>query len=108
MEQQALKSQFFLAVITDKEEFKQKTERYLNIIKIIDARNVQATLSNNTKELKPTYIMVERGVEWSRFQMTENGNPWRQIHFFSNDKEFDEAYEKIVKDVKIWKKIETL
>ena len=108
MEQQAIKSQFFLTVITDKENFKQKTERYLNIIKIIDAMNIQATLSNNTKELKPMYAMVQRGVKWDAFQMTANGNPWRQIHFFSNDKEFDEAYKKIVEDVKNWKKIENL
>jgi hypothetical protein len=108
MEQQALKSQFFLTVITDKEEFKQKIERYLNIIKIIDAMNVQATLSDNTKELKPMYVMVQRGVQWDRFQMTQNGSPWRQIHFFSNDKEFDEAFKKIKEDVERWKTIKTL
>jgi len=103
VEQQAIRSQFFLTVITDTEEFKQKIERYLNIIKIIDAMNVQATLANDTKSLKPMYVMVKRGVDWSRFQTTENGSPWRQIHFFSSDKEFDEAYHKIVEDVKKWK-----
>lgn len=99
MEQQISKGHFFVAVITD--EFLAKSEQYFQIITKVDQVNTLATLQDDTKAIKPMYVIVKRGVKWGDFQ----NFPWRQIHFYSDDKEFDAAFDKIKQDVKQWKKI---
>lgn len=101
MEQQAVKEQFFVAVITD--EFLAKAEKYLLIIKSVQDGNDKATLENRTHDLKPMYVIVRRGVKWGAFGPDRFN--WRQIHFYDTDKEFDTAFDKIKKDVVNWKKI---
>jgi hypothetical protein len=100
MEQQTVKGQFFVAVITD--EFLSKSEKYLQIIKSVDQTNTMATLQNKTSAIKPMYVIIKRGVKWTDFQSF----PWRQIHFYTTDPEFDKAFDKIKEDVKNWKKIQ--
>lgn len=100
MEQQTVKGHFFVAVITD--EFLAKSEEYLRIIKGVDQANTMATLQNDTKAIKPMYVLVKRGVKWTAFQ----DFPWRHIYFYTTDAEFDKAFDKIKQDVKNWKKIQ--
>ena len=99
MEQQTVKGQFFVAVITD--EFLAKSEQYLRIIQSVNEANDKATMDGRGKDLKPMYVIVKRDVKWRAFQEF----PWRQIHFYTTDKEFDKAFDKIKEDVKNWKKI---
>ncbi len=100
MEQQTVKGQFFVAVITD--EFLAKSEKYLLIIQGVNEANEKATLEDRAKDLKPMYVIVKRGIKWGAFQ----NFPWRHIHFYSTDEEFDKAFDKIKEDVKNWKKIQ--
>lgn len=101
MEQEAIKSSFFVAVITD--EFLAKREKYLLIIKTMAQENERATFEDRTRDLKPMYVIVKRGVKWRAFQDFH----WRQIYFYTTDKEFDAAFDKVKQDVKNWKRIQS-
>jgi hypothetical protein len=103
MSQQLTKGRFLVTVITDTPEFLEKKEQHLQTIKSIDDNNTLATLSNKTNDLIPIYAVVKRGVKWTDFQVF----PWRQIHFYTTDKEFDDVFYKIKEDAKNWKKIQT-
>jgi len=100
MEQQSIKGHFFVASITD--QFLAKSEEYLRIIENVDQANTMATLQDDAKAIKPMYVMVKRGVKWTEFQPF----PWRQIHFYTTDQEWDKAFDKIKQDVKKWKMIQ--
>ena len=102
MEQTTFKEHFFVAVITDL--FLQKSEKYLQIVKSVDQANIISTEENKINEVKPMYVIVKRGVKWADF----HDFPWRQIHFYSTDDEFDKAFDKIKEDVKLWKLIKNL
>jgi hypothetical protein len=103
MDQKLVKARFYVAVITDDPGFVANAERYLQIVKSVDMANTIATLTNKTSEIKPIYVIVKRGAKWRKFQ----DFPWRQIHFFSSDKEYVKAFDKIKKDVTNWKLIQS-
>jgi len=102
MEQTTFKEHFFVVVITDL--FLKKSEEYLKLVTSVDQANTIASIENKTSAIKPMYVIIKRGVKWTDYQSF----PWRQIHFYSTDEEFDKAFDKIKEDVKTWKMIKNL
>jgi len=102
MEQATFKEHFFVAVIT--EFFLEKSKEHLQTINCIDQVNTIAAIENRISDMKPMYVLVKRGVKWTEFQSF----PWRQIHFYSTDEEFDKKFDMIKEDVKLWKTTKNL
>jgi len=86
----------FIAVITNK--FLANSIKFYKICKTIEEANDKATLEDKTKEIKPMYAIVKKGLDWHTFEKFS----WRRIWYFDTEKEFDKGWDEMQEDVKYW------
>jgi hypothetical protein len=99
---QKIEETFFVAVITQK--VMDNLPQYYKMISDVDNSNLRATFNNNKDALKPMYVIVKEGVDWSQLQRFG----WRKRYFFSTEEEFDKVWDEMYKDMNQWRLNQTM